>query len=148
MHEPILWIFTGEYEFLDNFYPSEMIIDSVRYPTVEHFFQSQKMLLKKDAVEVAKAKSPADAKVLGNNLTMRDDWADVRYDVMLRGVREKFKAFPELAKRLIETEDVYIEEGNIWHDNIWGNCICPECREVRGKNWLGEILMKVREEVK
>jgi hypothetical protein len=38
-------------------------------------------------------------------------------------------------------------EGNNWHDNTWGNCLCDKCKGIEGKNLLGNILMQVREEL-
>ena len=40
--------------------------------------------------------------------------------------------------------DIMLIEGNYWHDNYWGNCLCPKCKEIEGQNQLGKILMKVR----
>lgn len=62
---------------------------------------------------------------------------------MLDILRAKF-AVPELAEMLESTSDAYLEEGNHWHDNRWGNCICEKCRAKEGENLLGEILMRVR----
>lgn len=48
----------------------------------------------------------------------------------------------DLKQKLIDTNDEYLEEGNSWNDIYWGVC------KGRGKNMLGKILMKVREELK
>lgn len=39
-----------------------------------------------------------------------------------------------------------IEEIVSWHDNFWGNCTCVKCENIEGQNWLGKLLMKVRDE--
>ncbi|GAH15684.1 unnamed protein product, partial [marine sediment metagenome] len=36
--------FQGEYRFLSSFYPAEVELDGVTYPTVEHAFQAAKTL--------------------------------------------------------------------------------------------------------
>ena len=66
---------------------------------------------------------------------------------MLDGLRYKF-AIPELRDKLLATGDQYLEEGNSWHDNYWGNCDCPRCKDTMGRNMLGQLLMQVREEIK
>ena len=66
---------------------------------------------------------------------------------MLIGLRKKF-ANPELRDLLLATGDEELVEGNYWHDNEWGNCTCPRCKNIPGKNKLGKLLMQVREEIK
>jgi predicted NAD-dependent protein-ADP-ribosyltransferase YbiA (DUF1768 family) len=62
-------------------------------------------------------------------------------------VRGKFQ-WPDLQKKLLDTGDAYLEEGNTWHDNTWGNCKCDRCARYQGENRLGQILMQVREEAR
>lgn len=71
------------------------------------------------------------------------NWDEISYDIMFDILRAKFSV-PELAEMLESTGDAYLEESNHWHDNRWGRCTCEKCREKEGKNWLGEILMRVR----
>lgn len=35
-----------------------------------------------------------------------------------------------------------------WHDNFFGDCVCPVCAKTPGQNWLGKILMDEREALK
>jgi len=58
---------------------------------------------------------------------------------MLDLVRKKFEN-PLLRAMLLATEDAVLVEGNTWNDTFWGVC------RGRGENWLGRILMQVREE--
>ena len=55
---------------------------------------------------------------------------------------------PYLKPRLLVTEDAYLIEGNNWHDNTWGACLCDRCQGKEGMNHLGNILMEVREQIK
>ena len=41
--------FSGEYDFLSNFYSQEITYDGIKYPTNEHAFQAAKTL---DLVEL------------------------------------------------------------------------------------------------
>lgn len=63
-------------------------------------------------------------------------------------VKDKFSRNTNLKKLLLDTKDAYLIEGNWWHDNYWGDCYCPKCSKTLGKNMLGTILMRVREELK
>jgi hypothetical protein len=56
----------------------------------------------------------------------------------------------ELRKKLLATGDATLIEGNYWHDNYWGVCTCENCvsNGIVGRNRLGTLLMKVREEIK
>ena len=60
---------------------------------------------------------------------------------------EKF-TIPELKEKLLATGDEYLEEGNYWHDNYWGNCHCEKCADITGQNKLGILLMKIREDIR
>lgn len=68
-------------------------------------------------------------------------------EIMLELLRLKFTRNPELGKLLIATGDALLEEGNKWHDNFWGDCTCDDCRDIEGENWLGKLLMQVRDEL-
>ena len=48
----------------------------------------------------------------------------------------------ELKEKLLATEDAYLEEGNTWGDTYWGTC------DGIGKNIMGLLTMRVREEIK
>ena len=56
-------------------------------------------------------------------------------------VKAKFEQNEDLQKKLLATEDAYLEEGNTWGDRIWGTV------NGVGANNLGEILMNVRKEL-
>ena len=53
---------------------------------------------------------------------------------------------PVVAKRMGKKErDATLIEGNHWHDNRWGDCTCERCSAKEGQNWLGKILMEIRD---
>ena len=139
--------FENEYAFLSNFYPSPVQENGITYPTIEHYFQAQKTTVPFERVAIANAATPGQAKREGRRITLRKDWERVKDDVMLQGLRLKF-AIPELAEKLLTTGDAELVEGTTWHDNIWGNCSCPQCEDIPGENRLGKLLMQVREEIK
>lgn len=84
---------------------------------------------------------------------------------MIKALRAKFTQHADLRSKLIETGDSFLVEGNVWHDNTYGVCVCnmtpirgyssgnhadsanPKCTG-KGQNLLGKALMQIREEVK
>lgn len=114
---------------------------------MEHYFQAQKATNSYDFELVRKAKTPGLAKKYGRQIKIAPDWESVKVDVMRKGLHFKF-AIPELRYKLLATGDQYLEEGNTWHDNYWGNCNCPKCIDILGRNMLGQLLMEIREEIK
>lgn len=145
--------FAKQYSFLSNFH---VVPHGVyRYSTNEHFFQAMKFESQAHRENIKAQSTPGRAKryAWNNRADVRENWKDISIDVMLTGLRAKFKPGTELAEKLIATAPAYLIEGNYWHDNFWGNCTCnnkdgnhPECIE-QGTNALGQILMWVREEL-
>lgn len=133
--------FTGSYRFLSNFYHSPIVVDGIKYKTVEHAFQAMKATNTKDAKMIADASTPKEAKRLGRSIKMRSNWNPIRLDVMLRLLRLKFKN-PTLRKALLDTGSRELIEGNDWGDKFWGKV------GNEGKNHLGQLLMQVRNEVR
>ena len=135
--------FDGKWAFLSNFYWNEIEFEGITYPTNEHFFQAMKTLDIEERRKIANCLTPGQAKRMGRQVALRPDWEEVKEDIMFLGLCLKF-ADEQLADWLVETGDEPLEEGTTWHDNEWGNCSCPKCRNIEGKNKLGKLLMKVR----
>ena len=96
---------------------------------------------------IANASTPGLAKKMGRSVSLRPDWEDIKDDVMLEGLYRKF-ADDELADWLLDTGNEELVEGNFWHDNHFGVCYCTRCQNIKGQNVLGQLLMKVRSEIK
>ena len=139
--------FDGEFAFLSNFYPSLITVDGIMFPTVEHLFQAAKTVSLVEREKIAAAATPGQAKRLGRNVILCDNWEEIKDDVMLNALRLKFAILP-LREKLLATGNEELVEGNTWHDNIWGNCSCDRCKKIEGQNKLGKLLMQVREEIR
>ena len=139
--------FSLKYGFLSNFYYSPMMIDDLVWETVEHYFQGMKTLIKLDREAIRVSGSPGNAKKLGRRVILRPDWEKVKYEVMYTGVKSKFQQNEEVHSLLCKTGNTFLEEGNTWHDNVWGNCSCPRCEKIEGKNALGKTIMQIRSEL-
>jgi ribA/ribD-fused uncharacterized protein len=150
--------FTGDYEFLSNFYPS---LIEVRVPgaravekwyaaTVEHGFQAAKTEDSDQMVWVLSAPKAGEAKRRGRQVTLRSDWEDQKVLVMLELLRKKFSPDNSvepggpLTEKLLATGYEELVEGNTWGDTYWG----VDVNRGRGNNVLGECLMLVRQELR
>ena len=138
--------FRGKHRFLSNFYLSPVEFGGLTYPTAEAAFQAQKCSDPADRVKYTRVKNPVKAKMMGKGETLPANWSQVSFDVMNAVLHSKFSD-PELAGMLLATGDAYLEEGNHWHDNLWGRCTCEGCREKESRNNLGRILMGIRAEL-
>jgi ribA/ribD-fused uncharacterized protein len=139
--------FQGNGFFLSNFAPASVMFEGVGYPTVEHAYQAAKTLEPGEREKIRGASTPGLARKLGRKLTKRPDWSDLKVDIMRDLVRQKFEGHPDLKKRLLATGEAELVEGNTWHDNFWGDCRCDRCASSPGQNWLGRILMEVRQQL-
>lgn len=133
--------FTGKYFFLSNFAPSLLTVDEITYPTVEHAFQAMKTLDPAERAQIAAVATPAAAKWAGRKVALREDWEQVKVEIMEELVRQKFSD-PAYADQLRATGEEELVEGNTWNDRFWGVC------RGQGQNHLGKILMRVREELR
>lgn len=133
--------FIGQYHFLSNQYSSTVYLDGKPYPTVEHAYQASKTTSETQRETIRGVKDPSEAKKLGRAVTLRPDWQDVRVLMMRDFVRQKFTS-PFLRHMLLETGDVDLVHGNGWNDIFFGVC------RGRGENWLGRILMELRNEIR
>lgn len=130
--------FTGDYEFLSNFYPSRITMpDGIDYDTVEAAFQAHKTHDLEMRRAVAFQQTPRLAKRLGRSLQLRDDWEQIKIQVMAECLRKKF-SIPELRTELLNTFPAELVEGNTWGDTYWGVC------KGVGENHLGKLLMTLR----
>jgi len=131
--------FQGEYRFLSNFYHSPIRYYGILYNTVEHAYQAAKTKSDTERKMIADQSTPGKAKRAGRTITLRDNWEMIKIPIMHYLCYEKFKNYLVLQKKLIETNDAQLVEGNKWGDVFWGVC------DGKGRNELGKILMDVRD---
>lgn len=139
--------FDGEFAFLSNFYDAPVVYDGITYKNTEAAFQAQKTTSVPKRLEFANF-TASQSKKEGRKLALRQDWEEVKGQVMYEICLAKFTQNEDLKMKLLSTDGRHLIEGNHWHDNTWGNCTCEKCRSVQGQNRLGVILMKIREELK
>jgi ribA/ribD-fused uncharacterized protein len=134
--------FDGEYRFLSNFYPAKLTYAGFEWADSETAYQAMKSQDPAIHAEMAQFRHPGKAKRFGKQIVMRGDWDFIKVEIMTEIVTAKFDQNPILKQRLIDTGFARIEEGNTWNDTTWG--ICPPNSGI-GKNYLGVILMKLRQ---
>ena len=139
--------FSNQYEFMSNFYNAPVTYDGLTYRNNEAAFQAQKLANKEERKNFCEY-SPSKAKLEGRHCNLRKDWEEIKYQIMYDVVKAKFEQNSNLKKLLLDTDNEELIEGNWWHDNCWGDCSCDRCKDIKGQNNLGKILMKVREELK
>lgn len=130
--------FFGDYRYLSNFHTCKVQFDGIIYPSSENAYMAAKSL----NPEVRKrflTCSAKDAKDLGRQIILRDDWEEIKYSVMHMIIMDKFYRNLDIRELLLDTNNKYLEETNHWNDMYWGKC------NGKGKNNLGKILMQVRD---
>jgi hypothetical protein len=160
--ETIIGSFDGDFRFLSNFWIGEPITVFGRsFATSEHAYQWAKTddLGEKELVlftweqgnesdeVIVRPSTPGEAKRMGEKVTKREDWDEIKSGIMLEILRAKFTQDLTLRQMLLDTGDALLVEGNKWHDNFWGTCHCEKCGN-KGRNVLGTLLVQVREELR
>jgi hypothetical protein len=141
LFQPPILTFDGEYRFLSNFYPASFVWQDNLWLTSEHAYQAAKCIDPAERTLILNLPTAVATKRAGKLVKMRPDWDEVKVDLMLEIVFEKFNQNPELKAKLLATGSARIEEGNTWRDTTWG--ICPPGSN-KGQNHLGRILMDLR----
>lgn len=135
---------SGPYGCFSNFSRHTVRLKGKVWPTSEHYFQAQKFAGTEHEGAVLRAGSPTIAARIGRDRKrpLRRDWESVKDDVMYEVVKAKFSQHPELRQILLATGDAMLVE-HTERDSYWG-----DAGDGSGKNKLGQILMRVREELR
>lgn len=133
-----------EYGCFSNFSAHPVFLKGKRWRTTEHYFQAQKFAGEPDEEEVRQAKRPMEAASMGRDRKrpFRRDWESVKDGIMLDALRAKFTQHDELKAILLGTGDAKLVEHTA-NDNYWG-----DGGDGSGKNMLGQLLMRLRAELK
>ena len=160
MNNEYISSFSGPWSGLSNFYVHPFRIDGINdwWNSAEHAYQAAKAMSPADYRAIRDAPTPAQAKQLGRRTELPPWWNDQRKKIMLRVLLAKYE-IPELARLLYETKTAELVEGNTWGDWYWGAVPSGSQRrriaevmpvwgpegEWAGHNWLGRLLMMVRD---
>jgi len=141
-----------------NWYPSVFTHNGITFTRGEQYMMYCKAIIFNDletADAIMSTDNPREQKELGRAVSNYNDavWSEVREQVMVEGLTEKFKQIPKLKEALLATGDTIIAEASPY-DLVWGigfTADQPEATDQskwRGLNLLGKVLMKVRDEIK
>jgi ribA/ribD-fused uncharacterized protein len=137
-----------------NWYPSKFTVDNLEFTRGEQFMMYCKAILFGDtgiASKIMMTDDPRKHKDLGREVKNYSDskWAQYRFDIMTKGLYEKFSQNEKLKQALLDTGDTIIAEASPT-DKIWGIGLTaddPRATDMDawpGQNLLGKVLMKVR----
>lgn len=133
------------YEFT-NFYHAPIDVDGKKWPTTEHYFQAQKFIGTPYMEKIRTLSTPREAFQFSRSPTVhrwqRSDWEEVKEDIMLKALHCKFDQHTNLRRILLETREKKLIE-HTSNDSYWG-----DGGDGSGRNRLGELLMKVRRELR
>jgi predicted NAD-dependent protein-ADP-ribosyltransferase YbiA (DUF1768 family) len=171
-HEIRFYKSSDPYYELSNFAPSKFTVDGQEYINVEVYYQCQKFIHHHEYMAIiANADSPMKSKLLATQnknyrfasnwvvnkqtdkrlivdiideyldkgVKIRSDWDTARTTVMETALRAKFTQNPHLKQLLLSTGDATLIEDSPT-DYFWGIGACGN-----GKNMLGQLLMKLRQ---
>ena len=133
-----------DYGWLSNFASSPIFLDGKLWPTTEHYYQAMKY----EGADYAETVRCAHSPMVSKNLTRdpqhppRADWDTVKDQAMLDALRAKFTQHSHLRTLLLATGDADLVERTA-NDHYWG-----DGGDGSGKNMLGRLLMRVRQELR
>jgi GTP cyclohydrolase II len=130
--------FFGQWAFLNSYYPVVVPLDGELYPSVGHAYQAAK---NSDPDHRSKIRNTFDySKVLalGRSGPHREDWNDVRLNIMKSLANAKFTQ-PWFRQQLLDTYPKRLVDDNDDDDEFWGESSCG------GLNHMGRVLMHIRE---
>lgn len=126
-----------------NFSRHPIVVDGVKWPTTEHWYQAQKFNNPEIQEDIRCAGSPMLAATIGRTAPgMRKDWDIVKDDLMRKALRMKVEQNPDVKASLLGTGDRVIVE-NSPRDSYWANG-----SDGKGLNMLGKLWMELREELR
>jgi hypothetical protein len=160
--EPILFFGAdegkGEWRVFSNMYEAPFEVDSITFPTVEHYFQWSKAKQFGDgaaADKILKTPSAKSVKAIGKRVKDfdKDAWDKTKDGIMRTAVKAKFIQHPDLKSKLTETGTRPIGEASA-RDKYWGIGTSADTSKANdpakwpGKNVLGKMLADLRVEFK
>ena len=141
-----------------NWYISPFVHHGITYNCSEQYMMYQKAILFKDfevAEMILEQTLPKKQKLLGRMVRDYDDsiWMKECLHTMNLGLKSKFTQNEFCLKSLLDTGDTIIAEASPY-DKIWGIGLdendwrATDPTKWEGKNLLGIVLMKVRDELR
>ena len=141
--EDILTFTTEDTRWLSNMTYVNIEYNGLIYPSTENFYQAMKYKSQSTRKLISTLKPHESKGYSRNNLMTNEKFEERKLDIMLYAQRKKYSQEPFKSK-LLSTGGCPLEEGNWWGDKFWG----VDIKTREGENYLGKIIMQVREELK
>lgn len=132
--------FKGEYDFLNNRFHWRFEWQGLVYGSAEAAFQASKCTDESERKVLASC-SADKAAMRGKDIVPSPDWEKARLGIMESIIHAKFEQNLILMKRLKETGNRLLINGNNKQETYWG----VDLYSWQGENHLGQILMRIRE---
>ena len=152
--QPDVHFFTGG--ILSNFNMCSVQFEEIDFTSSEQAYQWSACVekLREDlAEEVMKANSPSEAKRIASAVkTVDSNWHNVKYGVMEKVLHAKANCSKDFRESLLATGEKQLIEARA--DLWWGSGMPYNLTTTTksafhpGKSWLGEILMKLRSQLR
>jgi ribA/ribD-fused uncharacterized protein len=148
----------NEFGYMSNFYESSFIEYNTKFTCSEQYLMYYKCIVFDPLNDkllnlIMKETSPGKIKKLGRQVKNYNDiiWDELRYNIMINGLRLKFNQNEMIKLKLKQTENKNLFEASVF-DKIWGigfNSVRAKStnKERFGRNLLGQALMQVRQEI-
>ena len=141
---------------LSNFHPAPFISEGQKYRHVEEYLFVKKAEFARDDVSrqrVLSADTPAECKNIGRSIKVNSkQWNTKEVEIMTKALFEKFSQNSHLKEYLLNTGDVTLAEASP-SDRFWGigaglGKVASTNENFTGQNKLGELLMKLRTQLR
>ena len=153
--EKFTFFYTGPFS---QWHPSKFQVDGQNFTHAEQYMMAAKASLfsDQDALRrILKATHPKEQKALGRQVKNfnKESWNKVARDLVYCGNYAKFTQDQKLKGILLATDGTTLVEASRY-DRVWGMGLSADDPKIlsrktwKGTNWLGEVLTKVREDIK
>lgn len=155
MAEQFVFFWGGPFS---NWYMCKFMVDGIVYNCTEQHMMASKARYfndKESEIAIMEEDLPREQKALGRKVKNfdADKWSKVAKTFVIQGCYAKFDQNPYLKKELLDTGDATLVEASPY-DKIWGVGLRASDPRINdranwlGTNWLGEVLVNVRELIK
>ena len=79
----------GPYRYMSNFHIAPVVYEGIEYPSTENVYQAYKSTdheIRKQFINI----TPSESKKLGRSIVVRDDWENIKFDLMYEICKYKF----------------------------------------------------------
>ena len=139
-----VFFYENDFYVLSNFSAFMLEWRGKVFPTSEHAYHWEKFMHPMIRADILRATSAHTAFKIAEShrLDVRDDWADVKVDIMRCILCAKVEQHEYVRRKLLATGERELVEDS-WRDDFWG---WGPTRQ--GQNMLGKLWMQIRHQLR